>query len=269
MPGKVLDEDPYTRSSEQASNLSTSTNSINISFNNNSGGGFQLENANYTAGQPNRFTGNVQIYYTRDRSRDPSWTDNSAWTRNDILYARYSPHDSRQPAAGDHPKVGDIAVIGWVPWDDANRSTIHGQPHGIRLNSQITCAEVVFSQMLDNAGQPTSRFYRTNFQFRPCLCINTHDSWANGELITGLVKGEGMFWNRGSNPDYTKMDIGEFAKEDSSYVVYENFTNNRVYSNTPSLYPNLMLANDGWGSNNRNVSFNSDVNTTGNLELLG
>ncbi|SDB81330.1 beta strand repeat-containing protein [Williamwhitmania taraxaci] len=280
VPGKVLDESPYTRLYEPLAEndvikaFGAGNNSRFITINGAStnglfspaSAGITLENANYTTGVAARFTGSVLIYYTRDYQQEPRWTDGNAWTRSNILDPLFAPHDSRQPAAGSFPGAGDVAVIGWVPWNDAGRPTILGQPHGMWIDNNIQqVAEVVFTKMTDIGGNPVARVYRSNFQFRPTLCINQ----PAGQLVTKLVKGEGLFWNRQSDPNYTLMDIGDFARQDSSYVIYENFTNNRIINNTPALFPNLYISNDGWGSQNHNFTFTRDITTTGNVELLG
>jgi hypothetical protein len=282
LPGKVLDQTPYTRSNELLAdndiikNIGSTPYTRAIVFNGTSTTGafspavtgFTLENANYTAGVANRFTGSVLIYYSRDLDQQTDWTSANAWTRSDILNAAYSPHDSRQPGAGaNYPKAGDVAVIGWIPWTDAGRTSAQlGQPHCMWIdNTTMEVAELIFTKMTDASGNPVPRNYRSNFQFRPTLCIN----WYSGQLKAKLVKGEGLFWNRNSDPDYTQMDVGEFAREDSSYVIYENFDDNRVVYNTPALFPNLYLSNDGWGGNDKDFSFAKDIETTGNVEILG
>ncbi|HEX2969487.1 MAG TPA: hypothetical protein VHO46_10330 [Bacteroidales bacterium] len=278
VPGKVLDEAPYTRQSESNTDIFRAlieTNSRAITINGSSINalfspavtGVTLENANYTAGTTNRFTGSVLIYYSRDYEQEARWNDRLSWTRSDILNPLYQPHDSRQPAAPAVPGAGDVAVIGWVPWTDS-KVDLRGQPHGMWITDTRSIAEVVFTKMTDNAGNPVSRVYRSNFQFRPTLTINGRDG-DNGILTAKLVKGEGLFWNRGSDPDYSLMDIGDFARQDSSYVIYENFTTNRVINNTPALFPNLYISNDNWGANDHNFTFARDIATTGNVELLG
>ncbi|HOT13839.1 MAG TPA: hypothetical protein PK252_03660, partial [Bacteroidales bacterium] len=308
LPGKVLDESPYTRAFEPLTdndivkNFGAGNNSRMITFNGtstnglftNAAVGFVAENTNFTAGVSTRFSGSVLIYYTRDHgvndndgtqhitNREPRWQDNLTWTRSDILNPLYSPHDSRQPAVavGDYPKAGDVAQIGWVPYDDvqkdgnpANGGTAtdnidqRGLPHGVWIdNTTHAAAEVVFYKMTDIAGNPVARKYRSNFQFRPTLCINNY----NGQLSAKNVRGEGMFWNRdNSDPSYYLMDIGDFAREDSSYVLYENFETPFTYQNTAPLFPNVMISNDGWGNNNHDITFARDINTTGDFEILG
>ena len=280
VPGKVLDESPYTRQSEVQNdiirNFGAGNNSRAITFNGSSSNGsfspestgITLENANYTAGEANRFTGSVLIYYTRDYEQEAKWNQAAAWTNSSILNPAMDPHDSRQPASSTVPGAGDVAVIGWIPWtDNGKAANLRGQPHGIWVTDTRHVAEVVFTRMTDANGNPVPRNYRSNFQFRPTLTIN--GSGNDGVLHAKLVKGEGSFWNRESDPDYTIMDIGDFARQDSSYVIYENFTGGRVIYNTPSLFPNIYISNDNWGANNHDFTFARDITTTGNLELLG
>ncbi|MFA5647198.1 MAG: hypothetical protein WC951_02710 [Bacteroidales bacterium] len=297
VPGKVLDETPYTRQFEPLAQndvvkgFGEDGNSRFITINGTStnglfspsSAGVTLENANYSTGVPARFTGSVLIYYSVDNvnvdeGKGTAWNRAASWTRSDILNpSLISPHHSDQPKSNTIPGAGDVVVIGWVPWNDT-KTTLRGQPHAIWLTDIREVAEVVFTKMTDAEGNPVARVYRSNFQFRPTLVINgngdqnTYDNdYQNddGKLTAKLVKGEGLFWNRQSDPDYTIMDIGDFARQDSSYVIYENFTNNRVINNTPELFPNIYISNDGWGSNDHNFTFSKNITTTGNVELLG
>ena len=234
---------------------------------------FDLETGEFTCGRSQLFVGSILIYYTRDNSRESSWNLPATWTRSDILIDANGDgtidskdwHDRRQPTSPNVPGIGDIAVIGWVPWDDPNVA-LRGQPHGVWIdNVAITVAKVQFTQMTDAAGNPVPRVYRSNFQFRPTLCINNNA----GALDAGIVEGEGMFWVRIGDPSFAAMDLGDFIAQDSSYFVYENFTNNRVYNNTPDVVSNIVMANDGWGANDRNVTISKNITTLGNFEILG
>lgn len=284
VPGKVLSDDPYSRLYiDDVAKVVDGSNLIY--YDDGTGGRFPIDNASYTAGRENRFTGSVSIFYTRDHgnstgtaAREPRWQDRLTWTRNDLITDINSDgvinyldwHDSRQPACPNgqnmYPEAGDVVVIGWVPWTDTQKTSLQGQPHGVWIdNTQEQCAELVYTQMLDAGGNPTPRVYRSNFQFRPTLCIN---NWS-GELTTDLVKGEGMFWCRIGDPDFSLMDMGDFVANDSSYIVYENFSSPRTINNIPETAPNLMLANNGWGANNYNINLPSDIVTNGNFEILG
>ncbi len=273
VPGKVLDVSPFTRSSETPSTKVNTTTKV-ITFNG-SGAGFTLEAANYTAGGATRFTGLPEVYYTRvfgDGNNIP-WTNANNWTLG--TNGAFGKHDSRQPAAPDYPKAGDIAVIGWVPFTDVLPAANLGKPHGIAINNAqtIDIAELRFEQMKDVSGNPTARNYAYNFQFRPTVVINNYGT--QGQLINAKISGEGMFWIRTSvgnplsDPSFAGTDLGSFNLQDSSYVVYENATNGSVYANMPSAFPNLMMATNGWGNQNHDTTIPNTITVNGDFELLG
>ena len=238
--------------------------------------GFTLENANYTAGEANRFVGSPEVYYTKHLgdAAQTNWEDGTLWTfaPNDIdgngQVDSYELHDSRQPNAGDYPQEGDIAVVGWVPFGDPNYAD--GEPHGVEVDNSVNFAELRFNQMLDaNNGNPTSRVYAYNFQFRPTVCVNP-----GGSLDGNIIAGEGMFWCRSTggnqvDTDFSNNDIGEFVEQDSSYFAYESTDDAFVYNNIPSEVPNLLISGNGWGDNDRDFEISNDINIKTNFDLLG
>ncbi len=267
VPGKVLDDTPFTRSSEIPANINTTTNVI--TFNGDLGGGeppFNLELANYTAGEPTRFTGSVEVYYSRGirNAANAPWSTASYWTLG--ANTSFDPHDSRQTPASDYPKAGDIAYVGWVPWDDVIAQK--GKPHGVEIRSTETFAELRFTQMLDVGGNPVERDYYSNFQYRPTVCINP-----GGIMNAVSVSGEGAFWLRSVStnqvdPDFSSVDMGAFAAEDSAYMIYES-TANVIYNNIPAEVPNLLIAGNGWGSWDREFEISTDITVKEDFELLG
>ncbi|HEX2621988.1 MAG TPA: hypothetical protein VHL11_17650, partial [Phototrophicaceae bacterium] len=175
-----------------------------------------------------------------------------------------------QPVAGDYPQAGDVAVIGWVPWNDPAGN--NGKPHGIAMNQTETVAELRFSQMKSVANAPVARVYAFNFQFRPTVVLN--HTGVQGQLSGGIVSGEGAFWIRStggnlSDPAFTNVDLGSFNLQDSSYFIYENTLASGTYVNVPASFPNLMMATDGWGAEDKNSTIQKDISINGNLELLG
>ncbi len=273
VPGKVLDNSPFTRSFENdVTKVSEAANTITF---NGSGSGFALEQANYTAGASTRFTGLPEVYYTRDNALQAPWNTNATWTRSDLVgFIAASPHRRDNPAAPDFPQAGDIAVIGWIPWDDSNVAE-RGLPHSARVNDPLTisCAEIIFTQMLDNVGNPTARRTRAGntFQFRPLLTLNTDA--ALGTI--NAIRGEGAIRARGAtadidsrDPNLAIIDIGDFAAQDSSYLIYEAF-NDFSITRIPSEVPGLMLTSDGFGANNRNITLDKQVTVRSNLDVLG
>lgn len=278
VPGKVLDFGLFTRSFENSTaKVIDAQNTIKF---NGSGTGFPLENANYTAGATTRFTGSVEVYYTkRYTTVDYSigWNSTTYWTlaTNDIdgngTVDADEVHDSRQPNAVSYPQVGDIAVIGWVPWGDPAGN--NGRPHGIAVNGTETVAELRFTQMLDNGGNPVDRDFVTNFHFRPNVVLN--NAGTQGQFASGAkVSGEGSFWVRSvggnlSDPAFTGVDLGDFNQQDSSYFVYESTLANATYVNVPAELPNVIFTTDNWGAEDKTSTVSKDITVNGNLELLG
>jgi hypothetical protein len=266
-PGKVLDNSPFTRSYENNLALVADTDTPPTIVFNGGGSGYQLENANYTAGVANRFTGSVRIFYTRvlGDAAGTNWTNTNNWTFG--TNTDYSPHDSRQAPAGAYPTTGDIAYIGWVPFGDPNFT--NGKPHGIEVNTGVNFSELRFTQMLDTDGNPTARDYAYNFQFRPTICINP-----GGSLNGTLISGEGLFWCRSNggtkvDPNFNGIDLGGFVEQDSSYFIYESNNDGWIYNNIPVELPNLLISGDGWGANDRNFTISTDLNIRQDFELLG
>ena len=276
-PGKVLDENPFTRSYENDLTKvdDDSDNGYHTITFNGAGAGFGLEKASYTAGVAARFVGAVEVFYTKmlDDAAQTNWEDGTLWTfaPNDIdgngTVDSYEYHDSRQPNAGDWPQAGDIAIVGWVPFGDPNYDD--GEPHGVEVDNSVEFAELRFTQMLDALGNPTERVYAYNFQFRPTVCINP-----GGSLDGDIIQGEGMFWCRSTggnkvDPDFSTIDIGNFVSEDSAYFVYESTSNAFVYNNIPSTVPNLLISGNGWGAQDRDFEISTDVEIRQDFELLG
>lgn len=282
VPGSVLSVSPFTRLAEHPTDISTATNVL--TFNGSStlgafpGIGATLRQASYTAAAAACFTGTPRVFYTRsfNNGAGEDWRNVNMWTfaTNDIDGSGQvdadEVHDSRQPVAGDFPQAGDVAVVGWVPWDDPAGN--NGKPHGIAMNQTETVAELRFSQMKSVANAPVARVYAFNFQFRPTVVLN--HTGVQGQLASGIVSGEGAFWIRStggnlSDPAFSNVDLGNFILQDSSYFIYENTLATGTYTNVPSSFPNVMLATDGWGAEDKNITIQKDITVNGSLELLG
>lgn len=270
--GKVLDNIPYTRSSEGAEIIGTNV----IAFDD---AAFELETANYTAGEVGRFNGDVLVYYSKETSVDgslnflPDWSDASAWVRSDqvtdlnadMVIDEQDWHRSDNPNSPDAPGAGDVAVIGFIPIGDPNVSLV-GSPHHINLDDLAEeCAVLEFTQMKDGSGNPVARDPLRFWALRPSVLI----TGASGQLNAEIVKGEGEFFIRfGADPDFSAVDLGFFNEEDSSIFFYEA-ASNRTYANLPNEVPNLILGTSSWGRNDRNIEFTKDIVALQNVELLG
>ncbi len=282
--GKVLDESPYTRSYEGAAGIQVTSSTLvfdGLAQDDDGTGarsGFQIENANYTAGASARFVGEPYVYYTKDNPADGGfnllfeWDNPAVWVRSDqltdmngdMVIDEQDWHRGDNPSSPDFPGAGDIAVIGFVPWEDPN-ITNRGLAHHLNIASEVEeCAELIFTKMTDAAGDPVAR---TNifFALRPAVLI----TGGAGQLNADVVKGEGEFFIRfGGDPDFSVMDLGDFNAEDSSIVFYEA-ASNRTYNNAPSEVSNLILGTANWGTWNLNIQFSTDITIRQNLEILG
>jgi hypothetical protein len=145
----------------------------------------------------------------------------------------------------------------------------------VAINQTEAFAELRFTRMLDGSANPTARVYAYNFQFRPTVVINNSGGANVGQIASGAnVSGEGAFWIRSvggnlSDPTFSGVDLGAFNAQDSSYFIYENTLATATYSNLPAEFPNLMMATDGWGANDKSSTIGKDITVTGDLELLG
>jgi len=281
--GKVLDSNPFTRSEDDVTGGDTSINtgSNTITFNNDNGTHFDVENANYTAGSNAKFTGTATIFYTKGRDRtgtQPLWTTANTWTRSDLTgFDASNPHVSTNPDSPTTPGAGDIVNIGFFPFDDP-QTTYRGYPHSARINSgNVEAGLLVFTQMTDAVGsapverKPLSTIGGPNdFQFRPTLTWNS-----TGTILIDAMQGEGTIRIRGGStnnnqrdPDFSNVDLGLFVSSDSSYILYEAF-NDFTITNIPDEVPSLTITNDGWGANDRTVTIAKDFTTNQNLEIQG
>ena len=282
--GKVLDESPFTRSYEGDVGVQVTASTITfdgLAADNDGTGtrsGFEIEKANYTAGDIDRFEGTPLIYYTKDDPSDGGfnflleWDNPAVWVRSDqltdlngdLVIDEKDWHRGDNPDSPDFPGAGDIAVIGFIPWEDPN-ITNRGLAHHLNLNNEVEeCAELIFTQMTDVAGDPVART-DIFFALRPSILI----TGASGQLNADVVRGEGQFFIRfGGDPDFSSVDLGDFVSQDSSIFFYEA-ASNRTYNNAPAEVPNLILGTSSWGTNDLDIQFSTDVSINQNLEILG
>lgn len=227
-----------------------------------------LEIGEFTAARKTMFNGEIKVYYSKSASREALWTNQSTWTRSDVGgFDPNNPHSSGNPDPTANPKtpqIGDIAIIGYVPWDDPNVA-LRGKPHAVVITGAIETAKIQFTQMLDSGGDPAYKNYRSNFQFQPTIILEG----AAAEIDMSIVEGNGTLWLRNNDADFSEVDLGDFAAQDSAYFVYQTTTNGRVYNNLPDEVPNLMVASSNWGADNFNLSFVNSFSTRGNLEIVG
>ena len=187
VPGKVLDSDPFTRSSEMAANLDDLNNLI--TFDNDGGGGFTLERANYTAGQSGRFVGAPTVYYSR---ADGNWNSSGIWS---------TVSHTSTTNTGTYPQSGDVAIIGY------NGSNFH------RINAvgNVNVAILEFNSL----SWATAK----NISLSRVLFGTTEN------LFAGIVRGVGeLQWasSNGTGPGLISptTDLGEFISDSRSSFIY-------------------------------------------------
>lgn len=194
--------------------------------------GFTLENANYTAGESNRFVGSPEIYYSVRNSGwgGYNWDDNNSWYDG--------PNSTTHPA--DYPTAGDIAVIRGNNGQD-----------GININGNQEAAEVI----MQREGTYTDIEDLQRLRFAP-----------TDELTAGKISGVGDLYlqrNTSSSP-VVDADIGEFAANDTS-VVHFYMTQDGTYNVSEADFFTVMPTLRIYGQNsdyNRIASFNYDFECT-------
>ncbi len=210
--------------------------------------GFTLENANYTAGEANRFIGSPQIFYSRLSNGSSwynrNWRDGNNWS--------LVPHDglnnnSARPAAGTWPQDGDIAVIGFGGFTGgiSPRHSIQ-----IQNGANISVAEIQYNHPGNNGNR--------------IVVLR------NATLTFSKIGGTGgTFMQRLNAGDAATIsgDFGDFYNNNSfTYGYYLN--SNGTYNITPptTIFPNLRIEG---GNSSRIAIFQSDITVNNHMTVDG
>ncbi|WP_422359595.1 T9SS type A sorting domain-containing protein [Reichenbachiella sp.] len=230
VPGKVLSSSPFTRSSEIQGNLNTGSNTI--TFDNDGGGGFTLEEANYTAGRVARFAGAPNIYYSR---QDGNFNTASTWSRN------------VQDGSGTQevPTAGSIVVIQSDGAGDSHRVNTYG---GIN-NLGAVIFDHDYTTYPDAASEDLPRL-----QFL-----------AAGTYNLGLVSGTGMISFNATLAITANGDFGDFGENTDAYYLY--FGGTSTLNNIPTPIPNLMVESATY-TIDQNITTNANVVVQGNGTII-
>ncbi|HOR10302.1 MAG TPA: hypothetical protein PLM05_09880, partial [Bacteroidales bacterium] len=245
VPGKVLDQNPYTRLFEPLAdndiirNIGPSNTRV-ITFNgtsNNgsfspSSAGFTLENSNYTAGVSPRFTGSPIHYYSNPAGG--AWHVAGTW-------------DVGSKGSGIHavPTTGSIVHI----YNDNTNPNVQGTS---RINVQSAGmphfpAEIIFEM----PNIPVEQSHSENI---PRLQFH-----ASGTYDLGFVRGRGMI-SYGANSIITNGDFGDFGTNSGSYYLF--FSGPSQLTTIPAPIPNMMIE---YSTNiNQNIVVNYDLIIQGN-----
>ena len=235
VPGKVLDESPYTRSYEnRVQNVETDNDILFVDRRTTTGGsqvsntqaGFTLEKANYTAGESGRFEGTVDEYFTNAWYQN--WNTGSIWHKG-----------SKTGTTGEVPTEGSIVHI---YRDGANQGRIWG--NGL-TNSP---AEIIFEHNYSVYPEPDPE-NMPRLQFR-----------TSGSFTLGKVSGTGMISLRNDVSPTINGDWGEFADNPDAIVMC--WGGNTTLTNIMQPAPSLMIE----GSR---VSIDQEIELQANLILTG
>jgi len=254
--GKVLDENPFTRSEDDVTGGDTSvdTGTNTITFNNDNGTPFDVENANYTAGSNAKFTGTLTTYYSRWHVNETTigpdlellWNNSSAWS--------LTGHDG--VAALAVPGAGDIAVIGFgqVPDganpDDNDTGLTGTGPHRMLINGavgNITVAEISYDS---NTGAQTID-----------ETISRIRMGATQTLTVGKIDGLGelnLLCTTGGCATVT-ADLGDFNEIDDSTIAYATIgiaTEGAPVTITDTEFPTLRILGQ---NNNQYLTFSNNI----------
>ncbi|MEM8969355.1 MAG: hypothetical protein AAGE93_23255, partial [Bacteroidota bacterium] len=198
--------------------------------------GFELVEANFTAGESNRFTGSPTVYYSR--VANGNWGSNSTWST--VGYGG--------AAASSTPGVGDIVNIGY------SGSPGSYQRHRVTLNVGTTAspheiAELVLEQNPE-AGAIEGNMSR--------LVITP----TRGLKVDGRIAGDGEIQFQLSSTSTPTLDanLGEFARtEGASFIMRSNSGNVTAPTNLTE-FPRLSVPGSSANYNDsRSVTFATDI----------
>jgi fibronectin-binding autotransporter adhesin len=258
VPGRVLDQSPFTRSTDGGTNDVDITNNravFNGTSSNNAifpGDGFLLDaDANYTAGANNRFSGTPTVYrsfgatsHSYDANVAPQWNNVNSWTLG-------PSHTSNQIVPSQPPGAGDIVIIG-PPAPSTGIFHHIVVPNG--YNAQ--CAELRFNSP---TGDP-------EINFGPRLTVRENGT-ANVTAVKNDITGTGgtvmLFFNNTQFATFTGDLTG--WSDGTGIVMYQMQANNtagRLFpTGLPTVYPNVRFEGGRGGTANR-IMILPDANWT-------
>ncbi len=215
VPGKVLDIAPFTRATDGATDdINTTANVITFNGSATSGtftsAGFTLEQASYTAGGINRFTGSPTVYYNRENGHT-GWNDDNKWS----LVGYNGTATTNQPGPGDIVRL-------------RNTDGSSDQNSWVRMDVNTSVAAIIF----DNTGGG----YRCRVTVPQTQVVSL-----------GVVDGEGEIYvefTSTQQPTFNTSDFGGFARQTNSFFIYRPNSDNTTAIPLPTNiteYPNLRI----------------------------
>ncbi|MTI40431.1 LamG-like jellyroll fold domain-containing protein [Fulvivirga lutimaris] len=281
VPGWVLEDTPYTRTAEVDGGSTSFSFIDNVSATNiriffwgtttgptNPTGGFDLVHAAYTAGDPSKFVGAPEIFYSRNTSQ-ANWTNTSAWSLT---------RDGG--AAGDYPQDGDIAILTRDNGGAGDPTTYGAGVFSINNGTgPINIAKLVF----DDYDAVNNNW----ISGCPRVIFDTNGSYAAYNSNFGTVEvtdrhiggptpnsSHGAVIQYNINSSYSGIfpggDFGDFNEYENALVIYawDGGTGATTLSSNATEYPMLWFA--GGNSSNRIMQFpDVDVTVNGRANLNG
>ncbi|MEM6842616.1 MAG: T9SS type A sorting domain-containing protein [Bacteroidota bacterium] len=198
--------------------------------------GFELVEANFTAGVSSRFIGSPTVYYSR--VANGSWGTNSTWST--VGYGG--------AAASSTPGAGDIVNIGYAG------SPGSYQRHRVNLNVGTTATPLEIAELILEQNPEANGVEGNNSR----LIITP----TRGLQVNGRVAGDGEIQFQISNTSTPTLnaDLGEFARtEGASFIMRSNSGNVTAPTNLTE-FPRLSVP--GASANyddSRSVTFATDI----------
>lgn len=254
-PGWVVDNSPFTRNYERADgangssgfNDSGGAQQIYIfywgniwngsAFETNPVGGFDLIEANYSAGLSNKFSGSPEVYYSYNASTSRrDWNNSSSWS---------TVSHTSSTNTGTYPQAGDVAIIGF---DGSNLR------HQIQINNHNpVCAELVFEKSTSGSI--------------PLLFI--YQNVTSAEL--GVVSGFGNIYvdiDGVNDVSFTNTDFGQWTAINSNFWQYLLEPGNHTLPSFPNTFPILRVAGQQYNGSGTPGSFPRSGTFTVDIECF-
>jgi len=207
--------------------------------------GFTLEKANYTAGEPNRFVGAPEVFYSRRVSSNynitgmPQWSNGNTWSKISHTGA----------AAGDWPQDGDVAIVGFGGSGGGSGGNRHHVAY--RNTDNYNLASVVIDAS-ETAGVWDSRLFIQE----------------GSTIDMGVVDGDGTVEVRLdiSSPSTINGDFGLFSNNGDEGARFLFHCENGSVIEIPQItdvFPNVRIE----GGGNREVYFPTAVTINNELRV--
>jgi len=245
VPGKVLDEEPFTRSAPGGS-VSTGQNEIDFPAT-------TLEKANYTAGETARFVGAPTVYYSRAINGVWwEWQSTNNWSTDAVDKHIGAP-------AGSYPGLGDVVVVGseYVNSLTSGPYTKTGDGrHQIRIDNSvgdIEVAQIIFDS--EDGATALDVTAMSRIRVRAGITLDASTIAGKGEMVQDVGP------NNPANFGIINADLGEFVLDpDNGWFFWLQADGATVISDR-FKFPNMRPFGGG-SAGARTITFSDDMEAT-------